>query len=141
MANGVAMVLDLTAGVAYAIPKITAGASGFGGSPTVTVSFGGENVGNAAVSAATVSRTIAGILSESAAMSATMGSYQRRQDDWALQANLAQAELTQIASQIATANDRVNIATTEVSIQNTQINNARSEERRVGKECRSRWSP
>ena len=126
IANGVAMVLDLTAGVAYAIPKITAGASGFGGSPTVTVSFGGENVGNAAVSAATVSRTIAGILSESAAMSATMGSYQRRQDDWALQANLAQAELTQIASQIATANDRVNIATTEVSIQNTQINNAQA---------------
>jgi hypothetical protein len=126
IANGVAMVLDLTAGVAYAIPKITAGASGFGGSPTVTVSFGGENVGNAAVSAATVSRTIAGILTESASMSATMGSYQRRQDESTLQANLAQAELTQIASQIVTANDRVNIATTEVNIQNTQINNAQA---------------
>ena len=126
IANGVAMVLDLTAGVAYATPKVTAGAAGFGGSPALTVTFGGENIGNAATKAASVSRTIAGILSEGAGMAATIGGYQHRQDEWTLQASLAQAELAQIASQITVANDHLTTANTEVTIQNTQIANAQS---------------
>src|ERR1017187_10793704 len=94
--------------------------------------FGGENVGNASGSSASVSRGIAGILSEAGGMAATIGGYQRRQDEWTLQANLANAEFIQMASQIAAADDRRIIAIKEREIQNT-----RSEERRVGKECRS----
>src|ERR1019366_8641678 len=85
IANGVAMVLDLTAGVAYLTPKVTAGASGFGGSPTVTLTYGGDNIGNASTRAASVSRTIAGLLTEGGSMAATMGGYQHRQDEWTLQ--------------------------------------------------------
>jgi hypothetical protein len=126
IANGVAMVLDLTAGIAYATPKVTAGAAGFGGSPALTVTFGGENIGNASTKAASVSRTIAGILSEGASMAATIGGYMHRQDEWNLQASLAQADMTQFASQIVVANDRLTAANTEVTIQNTQIANAQS---------------
>jgi len=59
-------------------------------------------------------------------MAATMGGYQRRQDEWTLQANLANAELTQIDSQIDAANDRLAIAQKELAIQQTQIANAQA---------------
>jgi Tc toxin complex TcA C-terminal TcB-binding domain/Neuraminidase-like domain/Putative peptidoglycan binding domain len=126
IANGVAAVLDLTAGLAYAAPAVTGGAAGFGGSPVATVTWGGENVGRASMSAASVSRTIAGILSESASMAAMIGGFQHRQDEWTLQANLAKAELTQTESAITAAQDRLTIANTEVTIQNAQIANAQA---------------
>src|ERR1035437_8214568 len=53
-----------------------------------------------------------------------MGGYQRRQDEWTLQKNLAEAELAQIQSQITAATDRLGVANTELSIQNAQISNA-----------------
>jgi hypothetical protein len=59
-------------------------------------------------------------------MAATKGGYQRRQDDWTLQANLANAELTQIDSQITAANDRLTIAQKELAIQQAQIANAQA---------------
>lgn len=126
IANGLAIVLDMTAGEAHMIPSFSVGVSGFGGTPTVTASFGGENVAAAASSWGAVTRGLAGILSESGSMAATLGGYQRRMDDWTLQANLANAELTQIASQITAANDRLNIANSELNIQNQQIANAQA---------------
>jgi hypothetical protein len=59
-------------------------------------------------------------------MAATIGGYQRRQDEWTLQANLANAEFIQMASQIAAADDRRIIAIKEREIQNTQISNAQA---------------
>ena len=97
---------------------------GFGGTPSVTASFGGENVASAASSWASVSRGLAGLLSEAGGMAATMGNYQRRIDEWNLQAQLANAELTQMDSQIAAANDRLNVASNELTIQKQQISNA-----------------
>jgi Tc toxin complex TcA C-terminal TcB-binding domain/Neuraminidase-like domain/Ubiquitin-activating enzyme E1 FCCH domain/Salmonella virulence plasmid 28.1kDa A protein len=126
IANGLAVILDMTSGVAHMLPTLQFGAAGFGGSPTITASFGGDNVASATSSWASVSRGVAGILSESGGIASTMGSYQRRQDDWTLQANLASAELTQVGSQITAATDRLNIANTELSIQNEQISNAQA---------------
>jgi len=59
-------------------------------------------------------------------MATTIGGYQRRQDEWTLQANLAQAELAQIDSQIIAANDRLNTAQSELSVQQAQIGNAQA---------------
>ncbi len=126
IANAVAVVLDMTAGAAHLFPKLTAGASGFGATPVVTVEYGGDNIGHSATAWSDVARGLAGILSESGGLSATMGGYQRRMDDWTLQANLANAELTQIDSQIKAANDRLTIANTELTIQNRQITNAQA---------------
>jgi peptidoglycan hydrolase-like protein with peptidoglycan-binding domain len=124
--NGAAIILDLTAGTAHALPTVNAGVAGPFGSPNITILIGGENVGNAADSGASALRGLAGVLGESAGMAATMGGYQRRQDEWTLQANLANAELTQIASQVTAANDRLAIAQKELSIQQAQITNAQA---------------
>ena len=124
--NGVAIVLDLTSGVANALPSVMFGAAGFGGSPLVVTTYGGQQVGSAASSFATVSRGLAGLLSEAGGMASTMGGYQRRMDDWAMQARQATAELTQLDSQIAAAQQRVTMATSEVDLQTRQIANAQA---------------
>lgn len=59
-------------------------------------------------------------------MAATMGGYRRRQDEWDLQKDLAAAELTQLDSQIAAANDRLAMAVSEVDLQSRQIANAQT---------------
>ena len=124
--NGVAVVSDMLAAPAHLVPTFSVGVAGFGGTPSVNASFGGENIASAATSFATAARGIAGLLSEAGGMASTMGSYQRRQDEWTLQANIASADLTQMDSQIAAANDRLAIANSELSIQNVQINNAQA---------------
>ena len=67
IANGVAVILDMASGGAYMTPKITAGASGWGGTPTATVTYGGENIGNATAKWANVARGLGGILSQAGA--------------------------------------------------------------------------
>lgn len=124
IANGLTTVLDMTSGAAHLIPKITAGAQGFGGTPTMTLTVGGDQAANSATSFATVARDIAGLLSEAGGMAATMGGYQRRMDEWTLQKNLAAAELIQLDSQIAAANARLAMASSEVELQTRQITNA-----------------
>lgn len=126
IANGVAIILDMTSGTAHLLPSIEFGAEGFGGTPTLNVKYGGENVGNSTASWATVARGLGGLLSEAGGMAATMGSYQRRMDEWNMQAQLAAAELTQMDSQIAAAKDRLSIASKEFSIQQTQISNGQA---------------
>jgi hypothetical protein len=126
IANGVGLILDLTAGAAHLAPMVTGGAAGFGGSPVVTVAYGGENIASSAATFASVARTIAGLLSEAGGMAATMGTYSRRQDEWNLQADVASAEITQINSQITAANDRVTTAKNEVAVQTKQLANAQA---------------
>jgi hypothetical protein len=126
IANGAAVILDMTSGSAHLTPSFTFGAAGFGGSPMVTTTYGGDNIGSATEAWARVSRSLAGIMSESGGLAATMGSYQRRQDEWTLQANLAKAELVQIGSQIAAATDRLGVAKSELSVQNALIANAQA---------------
>jgi hypothetical protein len=124
--NGTALVLDMIAGVAHLFPKLGAGVSGFGGTPEVKATFGGDNVGHSATAWSDVARGLAGLLSEGGAMASTMGGYQRRMDEWNLQAQLAQGELTQMDGQITAATDRLNIANSELAIQNAQITNAQA---------------
>jgi hypothetical protein len=124
--NAAAVILDMTSGVAHLFPTLNFGVEGFGGSPSVTASYGGDNIASSVAAWAGVSRGLAGILSEAAGMTGTIGGYQRRWDDWTLQKNLASAELVQIASQITPAQDRLGIAQKELAIQNVQISNAKA---------------
>src|SRR5258708_21721874 len=116
IANGVAIILDTTSGGAHLVPSFSVGVSGFGGTPQVTMSYGGENIASAASSWAGVARGLAGILGEAGGMAGTMGRYQRRMDEWNLQAQLANAELTPMDSQIAPATDRLNNPNKELAI-------------------------
>jgi hypothetical protein len=59
-------------------------------------------------------------------MTSTLGSYQRRKDDWDLQRRLADKELDQIDQQIAAAGIRREIAQTELRNHNLQIDNTQA---------------
>ena len=124
--NAAGVVLDLTSGGAHLIPSFSAGVAGFGGSPAVNVQFGGDNVGSSVAAFSTVAKGLAGILQEGGSMAATLGGYQRRQAEWTMQANAAQAELAQMDAQIQTATDRVQTATNEIALQTQQVANAQA---------------
>jgi len=126
ISNGIAVISEFFASGAAITPKYTLGVSGMGGTPAATATFGGENIANSSSKFASATRGLAGILSESGQIAGSMGSYQRRNDEWTLQKNLANAELTQISSQITAATDRWNIAKSELDIQTAQVNNAQT---------------
>lgn len=96
LVNTIAIPLDIGAAVAHLVPSFSIGVAGFGGSPTFSVGFGGENIAGAMGGFAGVTRSIAGLLQQGAGMAATIGSYQRRQDEWNFQADLADKELSQL---------------------------------------------
>lgn len=121
-----AVPLDLASSVAHMIPNFTFGATGWAGSPTAVTEVGGGQMAASLAASASAQRGIAGILSEASGMAATMGTYQRRSDEWTLQKDLAAAELTQLDSQITAANDRLAMASSEVDLQARQMANARA---------------
>ncbi len=124
----VATILDGTAAVAHALPKVEAGASGFGGSPTLTLSIGGENVGKAANSSAWIARMIAGIIQTGAELSATLGQYHQRQDDWTLQGKVAQDEIARVEAESTAAKIRVEVAEKEKAAQALTVKEAQDVE-------------
>jgi hypothetical protein len=99
VAEAVATALHSTSGAAHVFPDLQFGASGVGGSPHMTVKIGGVNVGHGADNFAKAARVVAAILQAGAQMSATMGGYQRRQDEYQFEFEAAGLELDQIDSQ------------------------------------------
>lgn len=69
-----------------------------------------------------------GIVSKEAGMAATQGSYNRRQEEWDFQAQIATKDIEQIDQQIATAKIRVELAKKDLKVHRLQIENARSEQ-------------
>jgi hypothetical protein len=121
----VATVLDAVAGGAHVTPSFTLGVSGAFGSPHAVVKYGGENIGRGAESFATLAKDIAGILTTAASMSATLGSYERRWDEWKQQEKLANLELDQIDRQILAADIHRQVADQELINHDRQAENAR----------------
>ena len=66
MINGQAVILDMTAGEMHMIPSLSFGVDGFGGTPSATTSFGGDNIAGAVGAMASVARGLAGLITESA---------------------------------------------------------------------------
>lgn len=131
--SGTAMTVELAAtisgalaSVAHALPSITAGAAGFGGSPLVTATTGGGAVGSSATAAANVLRTVASHLQQGASLATTVGSYQRRRDDWDLQRRTADKEITQLDRQLIAADIRIAIARRELEVHEQQQEDART---------------
>ena len=110
------------------IPEVNAGASGFGGSPHVTLTLGGKSATHALSKAADVARGLASILQTSAGMTATIGSYNRRAQEWRYQQRLAAKELPPIDKQIAAASIRQLIAKQDLINQDMLIENAQKED-------------
>jgi peptidoglycan hydrolase-like protein with peptidoglycan-binding domain len=102
-------------------PSFNIGASGFGGSPHFTVSWGSENIARSIAASTAGVGHIGNLLSQGASLVGTIGSYHRRQDEWSYQADLADSEIAQINRQIVAAQIRLAIAEKELDNQELQI--------------------
>ncbi len=89
-----------------------------------TAKYGGSNVGKSGKTAAEGLGMAAQALQTTASMAGILGGYERREDDWEHQANLAAKELVQIDEQLAAADIRIAIAKLELRNHELQIANA-----------------
>jgi hypothetical protein len=96
------------------------------GSPTTSgAEFGPYYFGEGAATAASALETSASILNLGSQLTGRLGEFNRRRDDWALQARLATIELKQIDRQLAAAQIRLAISEEELRNHDQQIENAR----------------
>lgn len=96
------------------------------GSPTTAgVTHGGTNLGNSTKAASSGLGTIAFINNAIGLIANTMGSYQRRRDDWKFQAKTAELELKQIDKQILAAEIRIAIAEKDIENHDLQMGQSR----------------
>jgi Tc toxin complex TcA C-terminal TcB-binding domain len=102
------------------------GVSGFGGTPSVNTSFGGQQLATMASMVAQAFSFQAEYYSFAATMSGLMGGWARRAAEWGFQLQTAGLELTQINDQINAANFRATIAQEDLDNQNLQISNAQA---------------
>ena len=109
-----------SAAAVYAGPDVKVG------SPTTSgVYYGGTNAGNAASKSGDTFSILSNLIELGQYVTSTMGSYQRRQDDWNLQADLAKAELKQLDRQLIAAQIRLAIAEQDLRNHDRQTENAR----------------
>src|SRR5213078_673154 len=106
------------------IPTFNVGIAGFGGTPNLSASFGGDNLGRAAGGEAGKLRGNAAIKTRNAGLSTTFATYQRRREEWTFQFQLANEEIQQIDNQLIAADLRIAIARNELAIQDRQITDA-----------------
>ncbi len=117
------------AGIVAMVPDLLGGASGFGGSPHVTLQWGGKNLAAAANSAADVLQILSASAAYEANRASINGQNDRRFDDWKLQERQAKKELASIDKQIAVAEIRQQ--STELDLKNhllTIDNNKKADE-------------
>lgn len=118
-------IMEMTAGAASLIPDIKVGASGFGGSPHMTLEVaGGKKVADSVSSFAKAILLGSQVIDRISGGISTVANYQRRYDDWKLQERLANKELASIEKQIAAAEIRKVIAETDLKNHELQIENA-----------------
>lgn len=92
-----------------------------GVTPSVSVSFGGSNLGAADQAIAGYFRSEANALSYEGTRSGTMAGYDRRLKDWKFQGDLAKKEVDQLDKQILTAEIRKQVAETDLANHDEQI--------------------
>lgn len=92
---------------------------------TAGTTYGGSNIASGISSSGAAAGTAASILNTTGSLSATLGGYQRRQEDWTHQADLATKELQQVKEQIAAAEVRVAITDQELANHDLQTENAK----------------
>lgn len=122
--QAVAGAIGLTSGEVTAIPNFTVGIQGIGGTPTVTVTEGGSNIGGALTSVSRAIDLAATLLHAQAGAIATVASYQRRMDEWQLLAQTTSLELTQVAAQIQAQQARIAAVTADLAAFEQQQANA-----------------
>jgi hypothetical protein len=96
------------------IPDFTLGAQGFASSPVVQLQIGGTLLSKVANFAASMTDSKASEHTYRASLHETLGGYQRRADEWTLQAQLACLEMAEIGEQLKSATLKVAIASQDL---------------------------
>lgn len=117
-----AAVLDKIAGGLVLVPNFGAHIQPFG--PGGSISFGGSNLSAAMSLWSSFDKTDADKKSYEAGKTAKIGSYARREQDWAFQGNLAAGEITQIFKQLRAAQIREAINELELKNHRQQMKHA-----------------
>ncbi|MEQ1844080.1 MAG: insecticidal toxin protein [Nitrospira sp.] len=124
--------LDMIAKFLSLIPEFGAQAEPMG--VGAAIKFGGQALSTQLSLAADGSRITAERYTHEAGKSAKIGSYARREQDWAFQSNLASGEITQIFKQIRGAEIRQAIAELELKNHRQQMKHAEEIERFLNEE-------
>ena len=106
--------MEIVAEIAAKVPQFSTGGAGAGGSPLTDAEIGGLSVAMGLSALARKARDMGDYLSTQAGELQTEAGYQRRSDEWNLQAELAKRELAQIDKQIAAQEIRIALAEREV---------------------------
>lgn len=122
-------VVETLAGVMSLVPDVTVGASGFGGSPHAVVEPPtGAKISDSLDLAARVLFNEAAILDKYASMANTIAGYQRREEEWDFQKEMAEQELVQLEEQVKAQEIRIKLAEKELANQELQIENSKEVE-------------
>ena len=122
IAQDTAVGLDTLAAVWRLMPEFGIDIMPFGAGGDAK--FGGEDIAEIMRTLASVSRGLAARFNYDAGMAAKIGTYARREQDWAFQSNLAAGEITQIFKQLRTAQIREVIAEWELKNHRQQMKHA-----------------
>ncbi len=115
--------IDTVGSALAAIPNLKAGSP-----TTIGVTWGGDNLGQVMHAISQYLGIIAAVNNTTGAMSATLGGYDRRKDDWQFQAQSAKKEIEQLEKQILSSEIKLAIAQKDFDNQKLQIDNAKEEE-------------
>ena len=117
-----AILHEVSAASAYEVPTFSIGPTGMG--VHGTADFGGLAVGGSVDQIGEGMSIAAQALHSGATIAGIQGGFDRRQDDWGFQKDLATREFAQIDQQLAATAIRIAMANLEVTNQQLQIDNA-----------------
>ncbi|MGI0486557.1 neuraminidase-like domain-containing protein [Pantanalinema rosaneae CENA516] len=117
---------ELAAAILHAAPDVSIGAGGHGNTPNASISYGSSHQANAISATGRAFSLLASVAQTGASMAGTMASYERRQEEWDHQLNLAQNDIEQFEKQIAAAEQRLSIVERELSNHEQQIEHAKA---------------
>ncbi|MEN8447066.1 MAG: hypothetical protein ABG776_18870, partial [Cyanobacteria bacterium J06555_13] len=96
-------ITNILANIAKAVPSITLGANGFGGSPVLETEISGDNLAAFFEAEGSMVELAADTLDIGAKMSEEIGAYQRRYEEWSQEKKIAEIDLREIDQQIEIA--------------------------------------
>ncbi|PQQ23108.1 insecticidal toxin complex protein TcaB [Photorhabdus hindustanensis] len=112
--NGVATGLLIAGGIANAVPNV------FG------LANGGSEWGAPLIGSGQATQVGAGIQDQSAGISEVTAGYQRRQEEWALQRDIADNEITQLDAQIQSLQEQITMTQKQITLSETEQANAQA---------------
>jgi hypothetical protein len=108
------------------IPSFSVGIAGFGGSPNLSVSYGGSNIAGFLSSKSAALSTLAGMARADAGVMGIVAGYARRQEEWDHQEELAALESRQTQQQIDAADVRIRMAERELDNHRLQLEHSQA---------------